>query len=41
MSKGPCAQTVDTAAPKYLNPDYVMAKVYTVWVHGPFGQELQ
>ena len=35
--KGLCAQIVDTLASKYLYRDYIKAKVYTIWVHGPSG----
>ena len=37
--KGPCTPIVYTLAPKYLHRDYFKAKVYTIWVHGPLGQE--
>ena len=33
--KGPCAQTEDTLAPKYLYRDYFKAKTHTICVHGP------
>ena len=33
--KGPCTQLVYTLALKYLTRDYVKAKVYTNWAHGP------
>ena len=36
--EGPCTQIVDTLAPKYPNRDYLKAKVYTTWVHGPSGK---
>ena len=36
IPKGPCTQIVYTSAPMYLNRDYFKAKVYTIWVHGPF-----
>ena len=35
--KGPCTQIVYTLAPKYLYRDYIKAKVYTIWAHGPLG----
>ena len=35
--KGPCTQIVYTLALKYLYRDYIKAKVYTIWVHGPLG----
>ena len=35
--KGPCTQTVYTLALKYLYRDYIKAKGYTIWVHGPLG----
>ena len=35
---GPCTQTVYTLAPKYLHRGYFKVKVYTIWVHGPFGK---
>ena len=35
--KGPCTQIVDTLALKYLYKDYIKAKVYAIWVHGPLG----
>ena len=31
------AQIVYTLALKYLCRDYIKAKVYTIWVHGPLG----
>ena len=34
-AKGPCTQTVDTLAPKYLYRDYFKANVSTTWVHEP------
>ena len=45
-TKGPCAQIVVTLAPKYvcmyiyiyIYRDYISAKVYTTWVHAPFGE---
>ena len=36
IPKGPCTQAAYTLAPKYLG-DYFKAKVYAIWVHGPFG----
>ena len=33
--KGPCAQIVNTLAPKYLCRDYFKSNVYTIWPHGP------
>ena len=35
--QGPCAQIVYTLGPKYPNRDHFKGKVYTIWVHGPFG----
>ena len=35
--KGPCTQIVYTLALNYLHRDYIKAKVYTIWVHGPLG----
>ena len=35
--KDPCTQIVYTLALKYLYRDYIKAKVYTIWVHGPLG----
>ena len=40
LPKGPCTQIVYTLALKYLYRDYIKAKVYTIWVHGPLGAEL-
>ena len=36
--EGPCTQIVYTLAPKCLYRDYLKAKVYTIWVHGPLGK---
>ena len=33
--RGPCTRIVYTLALKYLYRDYIKAKVYTIWVHGP------
>ena len=35
--KGPCTHIAYTLAPKYLYRDYVTAKLYAIWVHGPLG----
>ena len=35
--KDPCAQIVYTLALKYLYRDYMKAKAYTIWAHGPLG----
>ena len=37
IPKGLCTQIVYTLAPTYLYRDYIKAKVYTIWVHGPLG----
>ena len=39
---GPCAQIVNTLAPRYVYREYIKAKVYTglSWVHGPLGSEI-
>ena len=37
IPKGPWTQIVYTLAPKYLYRDYIKAKVYTIWAHGPLG----
>ena len=37
IPKGPCTQIVYTLALKYLYRDYIKAKVYAIWAHGPLG----
>ena len=38
-AKGPCTHIAYTLVPKYLNRDYMKANVYTIWLHGPLGED--